>query len=274
MVISADLAIAKPIKNCPPVVRSLKTQKLYCAHELKTLKQNAEEKQAKFLCFLIRAIIPPNDFFKTNQCFPESNFSSATGEKIMPRPKGTKTAFTLLKPLGNMQLTPQPVIAWQPIPNASYRITIEQGGSWLWSHETTATEIKLPRSKSLKPGKLYKLSAVAFQGEQAISGDVTTLQLVDPQQLRKLNDTVLQAQQVAANPLDRGLDKAMMLYHLGLFDAAVIELLALTQYQKPAVYSQLGLIYKEVGDKKIAQGYFDKASELANHKPKPLSRAN
>lgn len=271
-VVSVDIANAKPIKDCPPVVRSLKTKKLYCAHELKVLQQQkAEERDAGFLCLLVRAIIPPNNWLKTSQCFPKTNFSGETGRKIIPRPKGARTALKLLKPIGSIQLTPQPVIAWQPIPNASYRITIEQGKNWLWSHETTATEIKLPTSQSLKHGKAYKLSVTAVTGDESAE-DVINLRLVDPQQLKELDNAILQAQQVAPNPLSRGLDKAMMLYHLGLFDAAVTELHSLSQFQEPAVYSQLGLIYKETGHKKIAQEYFDKAAELAKRQPESVSK--
>lgn len=269
-----DSAIAKPIKDCPPVVRSLKTKKLYCAHELKTLRQQSvEDQNAEFLCLFIRAVISSNDYHKTDQCIPRTNFSSETGKKILPKPKGANTTLKLIKPIGTAQLTPQPVIAWQPIPNADYRITIEQGGQWLWSHETTATEIKLPASQTLKHGKTYKLSVAAVTGDESTE-DVVYLRLVDPKQLRELDDAILQAQNVAPNPLDRGLDKAMMLYHLGLLDAAVAQLLSLTQFQEPVVYSQLGLIYKEAGHKRIAQKYFDKASELAKSKPKPVSQLN
>lgn len=269
-----DSAIAKPIKDCPPVVRSLKTKKLYCAHELKILReQRAENRDAIFLCLFVRSVIPSNDYHKTNQCFPTTNFSSDTGKKIIPTPKGANTALKLIKPIGTAQLTPQPVIAWQPIPNADYRITIEQNGQWLWSHETTATKIKLPASQSLKHGKTYKLSVAAVTGDESTE-DVVYLRLVEPKQLRELDDVILQAQSVAPDPLDRGLDKAMMLYHLGLFDAAVAQLLSLTQFQEPVVYSQLGLIYKEAGHKRIAQKYFDKASELAKRKPKPVSKLN
>lgn len=269
---SAELAIAEPIKKCPPVVRSLKTNKLYCAHEIKALQQQkARDKQAGFLCLLVRAIVPANDWIKINQCFPRTNFSSSTGNKIIPKPKGAITAFRLLQPIGSVQDTTQPTIAWQPISNASYRITLERGGQWLWSHQTTATQIKLPASQSLKHGGSYKLSVVASKGDQSVE-DVKTLRLVDPQQLREIDTVLLQAQQVDSNPLNRGLDKAVMLYHLGLLDAAVAELSSLTRYQEPVVYSQLGLIYKEAGYKKIAQDYFDKASELANRRTKPVSR--
>ncbi|MGR3278724.1 tetratricopeptide repeat protein [Acaryochloris marina NIES-2412] len=267
-----DFAIAKPIKDCPPVVRSLKTKKLYCAHELKILReQRAEDRDASFLCLVIRAIVQSNDYIKANQCFPKINFSNETGQKILPKPKGANTVLKLIKPIGTAQLTPQPVIAWQPIPNANYRITIEQGGQWLWSHETTSTEIKLPASQSLKHGTMYKVSVVAVTGDESTE-DVAYLRLVEPKQLRELDDAILQAQNVAPDPLDRGLDKAMMLYHLGLFDAAVTQLLSLTPFQEPVVYSQLGLIYKEAGHKRIAQKYFDKASELVKRKPKPVSK--
>lgn len=273
-IVLADSAIAKPIKDCPPVVRSLRTNKLYCAHELKMLKQQrAEDQNAELLCLFIRAVIPSNDYHKTNQCSPRTNFSSETGQKIIPKPKGANTVLKIVKPIGTEQLTPQPIIAWQPIPNANYRITIEQGGQWLWSEETTSTEIKLPASQSLKHGKTYKLSVAAVIGDESTE-DVAYLRLVEPKQLRELDDAILQAQNVAPNLLDRGVDKAMMLYHLGLLDAAVTQLLSLTQFQEPVVYSQLGLIYKEAGHKRIAQEYFDKASELAKRKPKPVSKLN
>ena len=271
-IVLADTTIAKPIKDCLPVVRSLKTKKLYCAHELKTLRQQrAEDLNAEFLCLFIRAVISSNDYHKTDQCIPRTNFSSETGKKILPKPKGANTVLKIIKPIGTAQLTPQPVIAWQPIPNANYRITIEQGGQWLWSHETTSTEIKLPASQSLKHGTMYKVSVVAVTGDESTE-DVAYLRLVEPKQLRELDDAILQAQNVAPDPLDRGLDKAMMLYHLGLFDAAVTQLLSLTPFQEPVVYSQLGLIYREAGHKRIAQEYFDKASELAKRKPKPVSK--
>ena len=274
-VFPVDTANANPIKNCPPVVRSLKTNHLYCAHELKILKQQrTEEKGAGFLCLFVRAIIPPNNWIKANQCFPKVNFSAETGKKIIPRPKGARTALKLLKPVGSIQHSKQPVIAWQPVPNARYRITLEQGGQWLWSHESNATEIQLPVAQSLTHGQFYKLSVVAFRDTQPIAEDETTIQLVDPKQLREIDDAIQQAQQLAPNPLDRGLDKAMMLYHVGLLDAAVDELRSLTQFQEPAVYSQLGLIYEEAGHKKMAQEYLDKAVELAKVKPNDLSKLN
>ncbi|MGR3278972.1 tetratricopeptide repeat protein [Acaryochloris marina NIES-2412] len=264
-------AIAEPIKKCPPVIRSLKTQKLYCAHELKALQK---EKDAGFLCFFLRAIIPPNDWIKTNQCFPKTNFSSETGKKIIPRPKGSRTAFKLLKPLGNIQLTPQPSIAWQPVANTRYRVTVEHGGRWLWSHTTKTTEITLPASKPLKEGNTYKISVVAFRDKKPIAEDVTTVRLVKSQQIQDIDDLIQQAHNLSPDPLSRGLDKAMMLYHLGLLDAAVKELRTLTQYQEPEVYSQLGLIHQEAGQRDMAQDYFDKASELAKRQSKPISQLN
>lgn len=269
MMISSNPAKAEPIKKCPPVVRSLKTKKLYCAHELKVLQK---EKEAGFLCFFLRAIIPPNDWLKANQCFPKANFSSETGKKIIPKPKGSRTALKFLKPIGTFQLTAQPTITWQSIPNANYRVTLEQGGQWLWSKEINGTEVKIPNSHSLIHGKQYKLTVVALKNNQTVAEEKTNLQLVDPKQLREIDDAILTAQQVAPDPLDRGLDKAMMFYHLGLLDAAVATLLSLIPNQEPEVYSQLGLIHKEVGQLKIAQGYFDKAIELANQTDQPFSR--
>lgn len=274
-IISADIAKANPTKNCPPVVRSLKTNQLYCAHEIKLLqrKRNAE-KNAGFLCLLVRAIIPVNDWIKTNQCFPKTNFSSETGRKIIPRPKGSRTAFKLLKPFGNLQLTPQPMIAWQPVPSARYRVTVEHGGQWLWSHTTDATDITLPASKPLRQGNTYKISVVAFRDNQPIAEDVTTVRLVKSQQIQEIDDLIQKARNLSPDPLSRGLDKAMMLYHLGLLDAAVKELRTLTQYQEPVVYSQLGLIHQEAGHQDMAQDYFDKASELAKRQSKPISQLN
>lgn len=274
-VLSSDIAKANPSKNCPPVIRSLKTNQLYCAHELKVLqRKRTAEKDASFLCLLVRAIIPANDWIKANQCFPKTNFSSETGRKIVPRPKGSRTAFKLLKPLGNIQLTPQPIIAWQPVPQARYRVTVEHGGRWLWSHTTKTTEIPLPASKPLKEGNTYKISVVAFRDNQPIAEDITTIRLVKSQQIQEIDDLILKARSLSPDPLSRGLDKAMMLYHLGLLDAAVKELRTLTQYQEPEVYSQLGLIHQEAGHQDMAQDYFDKASELAKRQSKPISKLN
>ena len=271
-------AHANPAKNCVPVARSVETNKSYCAHELDVLKTRDRDvsKDGGVFCYIAKKIIPFSSLLNLDQCLPKEaarQFNSK-GERITPKIKGSKTTLTLLKPLGNVQATSQPEFAWQPISNATYRVSLEQSGQWVWSQKTERTSAKLPADHSLKLGSTYKLSVVAFKNDQMVAEQTKYLTLVDPQKIREIDTAISQAQRSSPNTLVSGLDRASMLYHLGIFDAAITQLESLFQFKDPSVYSLLGLIYQEAGQTKIAQDYLDKASELADRKSKPLSRFN
>lgn len=273
------VAEPSPTKECQIVARDLEARKAYCAHELKSLKsQRRDNRSSGVLCYLVRQVFPINALADLTQCVPkDSGHRVGSGKgKIIPRPKGSRTSLAILQPLGNTLIQPQPDLAWNSIPKAvSYRISLEQGGQWIWSQGTNQTKLKLPSIHTLQPGKSYTLSVAAFgNDDQLLDEEFKLLRLVDTKTLTEIDSAISASVKSSSNPLDRGIDRAMMLYYAGLEDAAVTELRSLSRYQEPAVYLQLGLIYEEAGQKTIAQDYFNKASELANRKAKPLSKNN
>lgn len=264
---------ANPQKNCLPVARSLKTKKPYCAHELQGLKQsNAQNQNSGILCFIVNKIIPLNQFLSLDQCISKDSayqFDSK-GQRIVPKIKGAKTKLTILQPLGNTVITSQPDVAWQPIPNAGYRVTLTQGGKGLWSETTRESSLRIQRP--LSPGTVHTINVVALVDDLPVSEDSKALKLADPAVLQGIDQTVNQVHGRSRDPLTKGIDKALLLYHSELWDAAVQQLKALMPLQEPEVYHQLALIYQESGQGDLATEYRQKAVELANRKNKPLSQ--
>lgn len=263
---------ANPVKDCVPVARSLESKKSYCAHELKGLKQEkARNGNAGILCFIVNKIIPLNQLLHLDQCVSKDAAYrfDAKGQRIVPKIKGATEKFAIIQPLGNTLITAQPDIAWQPIQNASYRVTLTQEGEWLWSHTTKSSSVKLPQA--LQPGKAYKINVAALINDQSVAEDSKVLQIADRELLRDIDRTVAQVHGNSRNELARGMDKALLLYHAKLLDAAAAQLKSLTLLQEPDVYQQLALIYQEAGQTELSNQFSSKAAELANKKNKPLS---
>lgn len=273
MIFSAAPSHANPQKNCLPVARSLESKKSYCAHELKALKQEkASNQNSRILCFIVNKIIPLKQFLNLDQCISKDaayQFDSK-GQRIVPKIKGAKAKLTILQPLGNTVIASQLDVAWQPIQNASYRVTLTQGGEWLWSETTRNTSVRIQHR--LTPGTVHTLNVVALVRDLPVSEDSKALKLSDPAVLRGIEQTVNQVHGSSRDPLAKGMDKALLLYHAELWDAAVQQLKGLTSLQEPEVYHQLALIYQESGRGNLAKEYRQKAVELANRKSKPLSR--
>lgn len=271
------IATPNPDKQCQPVARDIETQKIYCAHELKSLKSQRRANQTPgILCYLVRRVFLFNAFIDLSQCVPkDSGYQLDSGnERIIPKPKGSQTSLAILQPLGKTLITSQPDLAWSAVPKAvSYRVSLEQGGQWIWTQEVDRAKLQFPSTHALQPGRSYKLSVVAFgKDDQVIDEEFKSLRLVDPQTLTEIDNAVSVSMKSSSNSLVKGIDRAMMLYHAGLVDAAVNQLESLIKFQEPLVYSQLGLIYKRAGQPEIAQMYLKKASELVNQKPRPVSR--
>lgn len=275
--VTSNAAANSTSTECQPVARDVKSGKAYCAHELQALKSQARSlnQSSGVLCYLVRKVLPIQALFDLSQCIPtESGYQvDKDGGPISPKPKGAETSLAILEPLGNILATSQPDLTWNSIPNAaSYRVSLEQGGRWFWSQETGKTELKLPSAHALQQGEAYKLSVVAFDSDdQMIDEDFKSLRLVERQILTEIDNAVLASGKSSLDPLSSELDRAAMLYHAGLLDAAVRQLELLVKFKESAVYSQLGQIYRKVGQDQIAQRYLDKASELVNRKTKPLS---
>lgn len=273
-------ATAKPVstEDCQPVARDVDSRKTYCAHELKALKlqKKSANQSSGILCYLVRRVFPFDALMDLTQCVPKDfgyRLNSDEG-RVTPKPKGSSNSLAIHQPLGKTLITSQPDLAWNTVPKAaSYRVSLEEGSQWVWSEEIDQANLKFPSSHTLQPNRSYKLSVVAFdQDDQMIDKEVKYLKLVDPKTLTEIDNAVSASRENFSNPLVRGVDRAMMLYHAGLVDAAVTQLESLTKFQEPVVYLQLGLIYKQAGRTEIAQSYLKKASELVNRKIRPVSR--
>jgi hypothetical protein len=267
-------AIADPVstKECQPVARDLESQKTYCAHELRALKlkHRATNQSSRILCYLVRQVLPIKALFDLSKCVPpESGYQvDNDGGPISPKPKGSKTSLAILRPLGNTLVTSQPDLAWNSIPKAaSYRVSLERGGQWVWSQETGKTELKLPSAHALQQGGAYKLSVVAFsRDDQVVDEALKSLRLVGTTTLTEIDNAVSASVKGSPDRLVSGLDRAAMLHHAGLLDAAVSQLEVLAMEQEPAVYQQLSIIYRELGQDEMAQKYSKKALDLAQRK--------
>lgn len=274
---STVTASPKRYEACQPVARIVETKKLYCASELKSIKATASTsgRPSQILCFVVRKVFPIDQLLRLEQCLPqESGYQFDSNQRMRSKPKSSATALAILKPMGNLLMSSQPSLAWNSIPKAaSYRVTLERGGQWVWSQETHQTTLQIPPNHPLQQDYYYKISVVAFGiDDQVISEQSKSVKLVDPKILMEIDDALFDSKTDSPNSLVKRLDKAVMLYHSGLVDEAVSQLELLMKFQDPAVYLQLGLIYKEVGQSQIAQDYLNKATELANRQSKPLSQ--
>lgn len=157
----------------------------------------------------------------------------------------------------------EPLLSWHPVEGTtSYRVEIRRAK---WSTETEGTVVRYSGAEMLQPGKRYKVTITAYEGEKDIAVSSASFTILSEEESQQL--------EVAAKELEKQFAERQVLalalinlyreYKLYADAIEVLQWLTSEGQQGAAVYQLLGQTYLDVSLYGLAKEQFLTAWQLA-----------
>ena len=192
-----------------------------------------------------------------------------TQQKIMTKPSGIDVSIPyIISPRSTFLDTCQPKLKWNKVEGAtSYTVKIVTDSNVIWEQEVTDTEIECSSDISLESGKTYTLIVTSdndCSSESDSDSSESVFGILDEDSTRKVQNELeaIDKKELTEEEYTLELIDIFIVHGLNAKAIEILEQQAAADSRNPAIYAELGNLYRFAGLNLLAEKQYRKTLNL------------